>query len=175
MSFISFHSVACRDFNCSADSPRPVLKLLWQRFGNINFFGFTTSKWNFIPTVDIQTSRHWLACCKELSLCCKKKPYNDQHNEPIFYLPMIRCLDDHHLQLLSDACHILVIGAMAGHASSRRSDALSLVKVRHARCLTWSGQNLVRISFWKAPRPGKRVDHFLFGTLRVHWFMDLEN
>ena len=66
--------------------------------------------------------------------------------------------------------HHTLPGAMAGHASSRRSDALSLVKVRRPR---W-GQNL-RISFWKAPGPGKRVDHFLFGTLRLHWFIDLEN
>ena len=165
MSFISFHSVACRDFNCSADSPRPVLKLLWLHNFEVEFHpncGYS----------DIKTLASMLQGALPV---LQKKPYNDQHNEPIFYLPMIRCLDDHHLQLLSDACHILVIGAMAGHASSRRSDALSLVKVRHARCLTWSGQNLVRISFWKAPRPGKRVDHFLFGTLRVHWFMDLEN
>ena len=61
--------------------------------------------WNFIPTVDIQISRHWLACSKELSLVLPKKPYNDQHNEPIFYLPMIRCLDDHQLQLLNDASY----------------------------------------------------------------------
>lgn len=94
--------------------------------------------WNFIPTVDIQISRHWLACSKELSLVLPKNLTMTNIMNPSFIYPWYVAW-----MITSYSCwvtrHILVIGAMAGHASSRRSDALSLVKVRHARCLTWSG------------------------------------
>lgn len=70
-----------------------------------SFFGFTTSKWFRHPNCGYSDIKTLASMLHGALPSVAKKTYNDQHNEPIFYLPMIRCLDDHQLQLLSDASY----------------------------------------------------------------------